>query len=61
MAKVLVTGGKGFIGTNLVEELKSRGHKVMTCDIVHAEDENHIRAALLYAAKRLTHEEVYAA
>lgn len=44
MSKILVTGGKGFIGTNLVAELKSRGHEVVTCDIVHAEDENHIRA-----------------
>lgn len=44
MPKILVTGGKGFIGTNLVAELKSRGHDVITCDIVHAEDENHIRS-----------------
>ena len=43
MAKILVTGGKGFIGTNLVVELRSRGHEVMTCDILHGEDENHIR------------------
>jgi dTDP-glucose 4,6-dehydratase len=44
MAKILVTGGRGFIGTNLVAELRSRGHEIVTCDIVHGEDENHIRA-----------------
>ena len=44
MAKILVTGGKGFIGTNLTIELKKRGHEVWTCDIIHAEDKNHIRA-----------------
>lgn len=44
MVKILVTGGKGFIGTNLTAELRSRGHEVVTCDIVHAEDQNHIRA-----------------
>jgi len=43
MAKVLVTGGKGFIGTNLTNELIRRGHEVITLDIVHAEDENHYR------------------
>ncbi|MFQ5786415.1 MAG: NAD-dependent epimerase/dehydratase family protein [Thermodesulfobacteriota bacterium] len=44
MKKILVTGGKGFIGTNLIIELRRRGHEVWSCDIVHAEDENHIRA-----------------
>lgn len=44
MAKIMVTGGRGFIGTNLVAELRSRGHNVITCDIVHGEDEEHVRA-----------------
>ena len=35
MMKILVTGGKGFIGTNLTEELRSRGHHVLTADIKH--------------------------
>ena len=43
MSRVLVTGGKGFIGTNLVNELRTRGHQVMTCDLTHSEDESHYR------------------
>ena len=43
MAKILVTGGKGFIGANLTSELEKRGHEVVTCDIVHAEEANHHR------------------
>ncbi len=30
---ILVTGGCGFIGRNLVEKLKGLGHKVIVCDI----------------------------
>jgi dTDP-glucose 4,6-dehydratase len=44
MSKILVTGGKGFIGTNLVNELRVRGHQVHTCDLTHDEDEYHVRA-----------------
>ncbi|MEM2292289.1 MAG: NAD(P)-dependent oxidoreductase [Nitrososphaerota archaeon] len=43
MAKVLVTGGRGFIGSNLVRELESRGHEVWVCDLMHCERENYIR------------------
>lgn len=44
MATILVTGGTGFIGTNLTHELRSRGHEVWTCDIDHGEDPQHYRA-----------------
>ncbi len=44
MSMVLVTGGRGFIGTNLTNELRSRGHDVWTCDIVQGEDPQHVKA-----------------
>ncbi|MDI6846761.1 MAG: NAD-dependent epimerase/dehydratase family protein [Candidatus Bathyarchaeia archaeon] len=34
--KILVTGGLGFIGSNLVPELERRGHEVWICDLVIA-------------------------
>jgi len=40
---ILVTGGRGFIGTNLVNELRSRGHQVWTVDLTHADDIQHER------------------
>lgn len=43
MASILVTGGRGFIGTNLTQELRSRGHDVWTCDILQGEDPQHRR------------------
>ena len=44
MTDILVTGGRGFIGTNLTEELRSRGHQVWTCDILQGDDLQHFRA-----------------
>src|SRR2546428_7438212 len=44
MANILVTGGKGFIGTNLTAELRLRGHDVWTCDILQGEDSKHWKA-----------------
>ena len=38
-----MTGGKGFIGTHLVAELRSRGHEVWACDLMHSGEENYIR------------------
>lgn len=33
--KILVTGGAGFIGSNLVEELIDKGHSVTVLDNLH--------------------------
>ena len=35
MKRLLVTGGGGFIGSHLVEELIQRGHKVIVMDLHH--------------------------
>ncbi|MGB4026751.1 MAG: NAD(P)-dependent oxidoreductase [Acetomicrobium sp.] len=42
--KILVTGGAGFIGTNLANELTKRGHDVIALDLYHTERDNYIRA-----------------
>jgi dTDP-glucose 4,6-dehydratase len=36
-------GGLGFIGSNLVRELRKRGHDVWLCDLRHSEDPKSIR------------------
>jgi dTDP-glucose 4,6-dehydratase len=43
MAKILVTGGMGFIGTNLVNELRGRGHEVWVCDLVQGPGAQDVR------------------
>jgi len=42
-AKILVTGGRGFIGSNLLRELQKRGHEVWACDLMHCDLENYVR------------------
>lgn len=42
--KILVTGGSGFIGTNLVNELKNRGHEVTALDLLHNDRNDYVRA-----------------
>ena len=41
--RILVTGGAGFIGTNLVNELSSRGHDVLACDLLNTDRDKYIR------------------
>lgn len=42
-SSVLVTGGRGFIGSNLVRELEKRGYEVWACDLMHCGMENYVR------------------
>jgi len=44
MRKTLITGGRGFIGMNLANEMRMRGTEVWTCDILQGEDPKHIKA-----------------
>jgi dTDP-glucose 4,6-dehydratase len=44
MAKILVTGAHGTLGTPLVRELRARGHEVWGCDLQHQADPQIIRA-----------------
>jgi dTDP-glucose 4,6-dehydratase len=41
--KILVTGGAGFIGTNLCNELRSRGHDVLAVDLLNNERDGYER------------------
>ncbi|HBQ25385.1 MAG TPA: nucleoside-diphosphate sugar epimerase [Syntrophomonas sp.] len=41
--KILVTGGKGVVGSSLVLELTARGHDVWVCDLQHSHEKNYFR------------------
>ncbi len=41
--KILVTGGAGCIGTNLCNELRLRGHKVIASDLYNTDRDDYIR------------------
>ena len=38
---ILVTGGTGFVGSNIVKELATRGHEVVSLDVSPADSLNH--------------------
>jgi dTDP-glucose 4,6-dehydratase len=42
--KILVTGGAGFIGSNLVGELRNRGHDAWACDLLNSHLDKYYRA-----------------
>src|ERR1700754_279778 len=47
LGKVLVTGGSGFVGANLVSELLDRGHEVRSFDRVPSPLPGHPRLEVL--------------
>jgi dTDP-glucose 4,6-dehydratase len=44
MTNILVTGGAGFIGSNLVNELLNRGHNIVSLDLFNTDRDNYVRA-----------------
>lgn len=48
--KIAMTGGSGFIGTRLIQELEADGHEVRIIDIVHHEPTNILHQDKLNAA-----------
>ena len=53
MAKYIVTGGAGFIGSNLVHDLVRKGHDVVVVDPLHTGSRELIRdvpVCLLYTS-----------
>ncbi len=50
---ILVTGGKGVVGSHLVDLLQQRGHDVWVCDLKHCHDENYYRADVSQYRKML--------
>lgn len=40
---ILVTGGKGVVGTGLVKRLELQGHEVWVCDLKHSHEERYVR------------------
>ena len=41
--RILVTGGSGFIGSNLTERLLSQGHQVLIIDNFYTSDKKNIQ------------------
>lgn len=41
--RILVTGGKGVVGSALARELVKRGHQVLVCDLMHSHEDWYLR------------------
>lgn len=51
---ILVTGGAGFIGTNLIKKLLIKGHKVLSIDNYHTGTKNNHQSEATYIESDIT-------
>jgi len=51
---ILVTGGAGFIGTNLIKKLLLKGHKVVSIDNYHTGTKNNHQSEVTYIESDIT-------
>ena len=52
MAKCLVTGGAGFIGSNLVDALIEEGHEVLVIDNLSTGKKEHVNPKAKFFTRR---------
>jgi UDP-glucuronate decarboxylase len=58
MARILVTGGAGFIGSHLVEQLLGQGHEVLSLDNYFTGDKGNLRHLLPFLKLELIRHDV---
>ncbi len=58
MQKVVVTGGAGFIGSHIVEEGLSRGHRVQVVDNLHSGNMENLKPLMASDQLEFTHADI---